>query len=225
MLVGATGKTVCVWDALNSKVPTISIKEAHQDDINDAKFSSLNPNLIGTASSDSHFKLWDIRTPKQFTQCQKASEDELLVISFSHFSEYLFATGGEDSGNLHVWDIRLPRSSLNDFIYHKKQVTSIEWNPQVENLFLSSSMDGQVFIWDHGKTGEEQARHDYQDGPPELIFPHEMHQGKVIDDACWCPHKDQERMVVSVDVSFQFQAWQATREVFASDSEYTERIG
>ena len=69
MLVGATGKTVCVWDALNSKVPTITIKEAHQDDINDAKFSSLNPNLIGTASSDSHFKLWDIRTPKQFTQC------------------------------------------------------------------------------------------------------------------------------------------------------------
>jgi len=37
---------------------------------------------------------------------------------------------------------------------------------------LSSGSDGQVFIWDILKTGEEQARHDFEDGPPELLFPH-----------------------------------------------------
>jgi WD40 repeat protein len=159
----------------------------------------LNPDIFGTVGSDAHYRIWDIRTPKQFVQCQKASEDELLSFGFSYFNENLFCTGGEESGNFHVWDIRLPRSALNDFVYHKESVTSIEWNPNVPNLILSTSLDGQVFIWDHNKTGEEQARHDYADGPPELLFPHEMHQKKRIEEGGWCPHPGFERMVVSVD--------------------------
>ncbi len=41
---------------------------------------------------------------------------------------------------------------------------------------MSSGLDGKIFIWDNSKTGEEQARHDYEDGPPELLFPHELHR-------------------------------------------------
>lgn len=47
---------------------------------------------------------------------------------------------------------------------------------------MSSSGDGKIFVWDHSKTGEEQARHDYEDGPPELIFPHEGHQLSGVED-------------------------------------------
>jgi WD40 repeat protein len=87
--------------------------------------------------------------------CYSASEDDLLVISFNQKSDFLFATGGERSGFIHVWDMRMPKYFINDLGYHKDQVTQIEWSPTSENFFMSSSTDGCVFIWDNSKAGEE----------------------------------------------------------------------
>ena len=61
---------------------------------------------------------------------------------------------------------------------------------------MSGSLDSKVFVWDHSKVGEEQARVDYEDGPPELIFPHEGH-GKEVEDLCWSPYD--EMFAVSTD--------------------------
>jgi WD40 repeat protein len=88
--------------------------------INDIKFSNLNANLFGTASDDHHYKLWDLREPQKFIHCYSASDDDLLVISFSHHDEYLFATGGEQSGCIHIWDTRMPKHFINDLLYHKQ---------------------------------------------------------------------------------------------------------
>ena len=76
----------------------MSVKRAHEKTINDIKFSNVNPNLFGTASDDNNYKIWDLRAFKDsnsFIHCNKASEDDLLVISFNHKNEFLFATGGE----------------------------------------------------------------------------------------------------------------------------------
>jgi len=85
---------------------------------------------------------------------------------------------------MHIWDMRMPKHYINDLYHHKAQINQIEWNPLDENLFMSSSTDGKLFVWDHSKTGEEQARHDYEDGPPELIFPHEYHKSGI-EDIAW----------------------------------------
>jgi len=167
--------------------------------INDIKFSNFHPSVFGTASDDHHYKLWDMRNPKGETHCYSASDDDLLVISFSHHNEFLFATGGEQSGCLHVWDMRMPKTFINDLLYHKQQVNQIEWSPHHPDLFMSSSLDGKVFIWDHSKTGEEQARHDYEDGPPELLFPHELHKDCGIEDICWSSNPSQDKFVASCD--------------------------
>ena len=51
--------------------------------------------------------------------CNKASEDELLCASFNQFEENIFATGGERSGIINIWDMRMPKTFLNDLNYHK----------------------------------------------------------------------------------------------------------
>ena len=101
----------------------------------------------------------------------------------------------------------MPKFYINDLYFHKDTVSQIEWSPSSENLLLSSSSDGKVYLWDNSKSGEEQARTDYQDGPPELMFQHETHQRNPIEDICWNPFgevngeevSEQKNMVVSVD--------------------------
>lgn len=98
----------------------LKIEAAHEGVINDTKFSNINPHVFGTASDDHHYKLWDIRQAKPQMHSYSASEDDLLVISFSHFNEHLFTTGGEQSGCVHVWDTRMPKIFINDLLYHKQ---------------------------------------------------------------------------------------------------------
>ncbi len=182
--------------------------------------------MFGTASDDNNYKLWDSRTLKDansFSHCYKASEDDLLVISFNHQNEYLFATGGEQSGILHIWDVRMPKFFINDLVYHKSAVGQIEWSPTSEHLFMSSASDGQVFIWDNTKTGEEQARHDYEDGPPEMIFPHEMHKKINIEDIAWSP--SEHLMAVSVDTEASMQVWKMSEDFFFNEVDYLDRLG
>ena len=78
-------------------------------------------------------------------------------------------------------------------------MNQIEWDPFTDNLVMSSGSDGQVFVWDNNKTGEEQGRHDYQDGPPEMIFPHDTHRRVNIEDISWSPCVGDEHMAVTVD--------------------------
>jgi WD40 repeat protein len=90
--------------------------------INDVKFNKLNPHLAITSSDDSYFKVWDLRTlanSLNFAHCYKASEDMVMSSCFSHFNEYLFATGGESSGTIYTWDLRMLKTFLNDMTFHK----------------------------------------------------------------------------------------------------------
>lgn len=100
------------------------IEEAHQSSINDIKFSPANTNLLISVSDDSNYKIWDIRNLKSnaFIHCNKASEDDLITGTFNNFDEYIFATGGEASGMINIWDLRMPKTYLNDLNYHKATV-------------------------------------------------------------------------------------------------------
>lgn len=51
-------------------------------------------------------------------------------------------------------------------------------------MLASGADDGKVYVWDNSKCGEEQARKDYEDGPPELIF-HHIHHQSMIEDLAW----------------------------------------
>ena len=221
-LSAATGETVALWDVNKPQTPLILMSKAHTAVINDIKFNPVNPALFITASDDGHFKVWDVRKCQQgdqqsssFVQTYKASDEELLCASFNCFDEHLFATGGENSGIINIWDMRMPKTFLNDLNFHQGKVMQIEWSPHQEMLFMSGSQDGKVYVWDQSKCGEEQARHDYEDGPPEMIFPHTAHNS-AIEDICWSTEK--ELFAVSVDTDMQMMVWKM-QELFLEDDQ------
>lgn len=146
------------------------------------------------------------------------------MISFNHLNEHLFATGGEQSGYIHVWDLRMPRHFLNDLGFHKSAVSQIEWSPHCENLFMSSSTDGLVYVWDNDKASEEQARHDYEDGPAEMVFPHDMHKKEAIEDICWSPHPGEVHTAVSVDTQMSMQVWKMSEDFFFEEADFLDKL-
>jgi histone-binding protein RBBP4 len=67
-------------------------------------------------------------------------------------------------------------------------------------MLASGAEDGKVYVWDNSKCGEEQARNDYEDGPPELAFHHE-HHSSLIEDIRWldCATGNATPMIASVE--------------------------
>lgn len=118
----------------------------------------------------------------------------------------------------------MPKEFINDLYLHKEQVNQIEWSPHSEDLFLSSAADGRVIIWDHSKTGEEQARHDYEDGPPEMLFSHEMHQKDNIEDIAWSPYQDEENLVVSCGTNATMQVWRLSQDFLIKELDYYDHM-
>ena len=116
----------------------------------------------------------------------------------------------------------MPKYFINDLLFHKSSVNQIEWDPFSENLFMSSGTDGEVFVWDNNKCGEEQARHDYEDGPPEMIFPHETHRKINIEDICWSP--TDEHHAVSIDTEMVMQVWKMSEDFFFNEIDYLDRL-
>jgi WD40 repeat protein len=78
-----------------------------------------------STSDDGHYKIWDVRSlgaDNKFVHCYKDSDDELGVGSFSQLNEYLYSTGGELSGVIHIWDLRMTKYFINDLCFHKEKV-------------------------------------------------------------------------------------------------------
>ena len=70
-----------------------------------------------STSDDGHFKIWDLRT-KKFSLAYKAADDSLCAGQFNPLNEHLFAVAGDSSGNVGVWDLRMPACALNELIFH-----------------------------------------------------------------------------------------------------------
>lgn len=122
--MAASNQQIGLWDLTTQSQrveASIFLEKAHEKTINDAKFSPLNSNMIITASDDSHYKIWDVRNlrDKKFVHCYKASEDDLLTATFNNFDENIFATGGESTGMINIWDLRMPKTYINDLNHHK----------------------------------------------------------------------------------------------------------
>ena len=139
----------------------------------------------------------------------------------------MFALGTEDN-DVSIWDSRMPSESLNDLSFHESQVTCVEWHPTQPQVCVSGSDDGKVYVWDNSKNGEEQARKDYDDGPPEMIFPHMMHNSQI-EDIAFCPKaegRSQEFFpsVVSVETQLQMQMWKPKEDFFEEEVDMLEKL-
>lgn len=65
--------------------------------------------------------------------------------------------------------------------------------------------------------GLEQARNDYEDGPPDLIFPH-MYHSSIIEDLQWCPSPGYlSKSIASLETNTELQVWQMNNDFMESE--------
>lgn len=196
--------------------------------INDVKFSPIDGNLMVTSGSDGFFKVWDIRDCGYRSLAQgQASDNDLNCATFNNVNRNLIAAAGEDTGLVGIWDLRMLETCINDLTHHSKQVTVVEWHPTQEQMLCTGAEDGKVFMWDNSKCGEEQARKDYEDGPPELVFPHVHHQS-LIEDIRWQPDVQTSNkvlpMIASAENQCAIQLWKAKQDFFQEELDILDYI-
>ena len=78
------------------------------------------------------------------------------------------------------------------FTWHRGAITSVEWHPTEDSIFVASGADDQITLWDlaveqdDDETGEMDATPEGgHDVPPQLLF---VHQGqKDVKEVHWHP--------------------------------------
>jgi histone-binding protein RBBP4 len=181
--------------------------------VNEVKFHKINSNYFACASEDSTISFWDLRAGSNPFIKVMAHHTEVFSLDFSYNDEFLLLSGAAD-GLVKLWDMRKMVKPIHDFENHTDKVLRVEWNPSNESLFASSSEDKTVNIWDCSKIGDDIVTEDHPDGPPELLFKHKGHKGRV-DDICWNPLK--ELGIMSTDSSNLIQLWEIDEGIYYDD--------
>ncbi|KAI0529865.1 WD repeat domain-containing protein [Xylaria digitata] len=131
-----------------------------------------NPNIISAVSTDSHLRIFDLRTPvnAQYHLTAKIPVHkppsvpmppgvsppimpaEILTHDWNKYREPVIATGGVDRV-IRTFDIRNPNSGPASIMMgHDYAVRRLAWSPHAADILLSASYDMTVRLWTDGST-------------------------------------------------------------------------
>ncbi|KAK4193698.1 WD40-repeat-containing domain protein [Podospora australis] len=142
-----------------------------------AAFSPHNPALISCVSSDSHLRLFDLRTPVNAkyhlattipvhapptgpvlprladgTTYAGQTPAEVLTHDWNKYSDTVIATAGVDRV-IRTFDIRNPAGGpLSILPGHTYAVRRLAWSPHARDILVSASYDMTVRVWTDGST-------------------------------------------------------------------------
>ncbi|TGJ82997.1 hypothetical protein E0Z10_g5768 [Xylaria hypoxylon] len=131
-----------------------------------------NPNIISAVSTDSHLRIFDLRTPvnAQYHLTAKIPVHqppsvpmppgvsppfmpaEILTHDWNKYRDTVIATGGVDRV-IRTFDIRNPNSGPASIMMgHDYAVRRLAWSPHAADILLSASYDMTVRLWTDGST-------------------------------------------------------------------------
>ncbi|KAI4350269.1 hypothetical protein L6164_004740 [Bauhinia variegata] len=213
LLSGSMDHKICLWDvsaAAQEKVlDAVHVYQAHESLVNDVSWHLKNESLFGSVGDDCQLIIWDLRT-NQAQQSVKAHEREVNFLSFNPYNEWILATASSDT-TVNLFDTRKLAVPLHVLSSHEDEVFQVEWDPNHETVLASSGSDRRLMVWDLNRVGDEQLEGDANDGPPELLFSHGGHKGKI-SDFSW--NKNLPWAISSVAEDNSFQVWQMADSIY-----------
>lgn len=135
-------------------------------------FCPSNPNIISAVSTDSHLRIFDLRTPitAQYHLTAKipvhvpppvpmpqglappAMPGEILTHDWNKYNDTVIATGGVDKV-IRTFDIRNPAAGPQSLLMgHEYAVRRLAWSPHASDILISASYDMTVRVWTDGST-------------------------------------------------------------------------
>ncbi|KAG4966974.1 hypothetical protein AAZX31_12G031900 [Glycine max] len=213
LLSGSHDHKVCLWDvpgASQEKVlDALHIYEGHENVVEDVSWNLKDENMFGSSGDDCKLIIWDLRTNKA-QQSVKPHEKEVNFLSFNPYNEWILATASSDT-DVGLFDTRKLAVPLHILSSHTDEVFQVEWDPNHETVLASSGADRRLMVWDLNRVGGEQIEGDGEGGPPELLFSHGGHKGKI-SDFSW--NRNQPWVISSVAEDNSFHVWQMAESIY-----------
>ncbi|CAM1511437.1 Fc.00g089500.m01.CDS01 [Cosmosporella sp. VM-42] len=137
-------------------------------------FCPSNPALISAVSSDSHLRIFDLRTPSSAKYHLTATipvhappahlgvgggsaPGEILTHDWNKYRDTVVATAGVDRV-IRTFDIRNPAggpiSAMNG---HEYAVRKLAWSPHASDVLISASYDMTVRLWNDNSNQQQQS--------------------------------------------------------------------
>jgi peroxin-7 len=161
--------TIKVW---NPNVPQSILTLPTHSCTYSAQFSPHNPSLISAVTSDSHVRMFDLRTPASAQNHLVLSfpvhtapparpgvapqnnipPNEVLTHDWNKYRDTVIATAGVDTV-IRTFDIRSPNAGPAAVLPgHQYAVRKISWSPHLSDVLLSASYDMTCRLWTDGSS-------------------------------------------------------------------------
>lgn len=216
---GAEDNLICIWDTTNSSgdlQPLLTLV-GHSKAVEAVAWNYYQQTCLVSVGDDRRISLWDTRAgTSAIAQNSHCHNGDINSVTFSPFTEFLFATCSTDK-SVKLWDSR----KIDKEIYsldgcHTGDITNVNWSSFSEHILSSSGNDRRIVVWDLSRIGDELTSEEANDGPPELLFMHSGHTGRVNDFAF---NSTDEWTLASVADDNILQIWKIADNVYITDSD------
>ncbi|KAH6659493.1 WD domain-containing protein [Truncatella angustata] len=161
--------TVKIWSpARKDSIKTLPVGNCTYS----TSYCPSNPNIISAVSTDSHLRIFDLRTPinAQYHLVNKipvhaappvplppgiappAMPAEILTHDWNKYNDTVIATGGVDRV-IRTFDIRGTTQGPTSLMTgHDYAIRRLAWSPHARDILISASYDMTVRVWTDGST-------------------------------------------------------------------------
>ncbi|PHH69021.1 hypothetical protein CDD82_123 [Ophiocordyceps australis] len=166
--------TLKIWSPTrNTSLKTLPIGSCTYS----ASFCPTSPALVSAVSSDSHLRIFDLRTPSSakyhlvaaipvhaspatsaaLATVPPGPPSEILTHDWNKYNSSVVATGGVDR-LLRTFDIRNPSAGPLAILHgHNYAIRRLAWSPHAANILITASYDMTVRLWNDGSPANPDA--------------------------------------------------------------------
>ena len=163
---GSADTSVKIWDL--NKQNCLYTSNHHEGKVQSVKWHPSEEGIMATASFDNRLCLMDVKENK--VKLERDMNSEIEGLTWHPHNQYLLSVAAEN-GMLETHDLRkFTASPLVSFKAHKKAISSVACSPGIKNLFVTTSEDKFIKVWDYSCI---------EDKKPKLVAENDPDMGEL----------------------------------------------